>query len=698
MGRDALRHSHPVRASRPPEPLCVLVCLLLAGCAPAATNGPMESTAPPATVTALVPTVTATQTPTRTPTLTATPVPSPTATPLPQPINAATAGRLAVTEGFTLHTRGSVERLLWTPDGAWILAQIDDRLDVIGPELLEIEQSYDGFDARHFIQDGRLFGTRDQLPVLLDLAAGKIEPVGVDIPAEGAGRTGFDLSQDGKFFAIPVDRFGFDVIDIATGEARRYEFLMNNLDWFSVPKVSFSYDGTLVVVNAVRRDKIDTVVGIELKWGNKMYEFVAYGELVFSADGQRMMAQTPDGLVGTYIVANGEPWSDLSWWYSNEAVDGGRVFFSGSSAQFWGGDEPQGYKIGILYEGTYSNYETDLWYRADSQLLIYDTRSDDLIQSLVSLPPLIRAFTFSPDGATFVLATPDGDLTLWETASGVPKRNVTAYDVDTEPQISPDGQRVAYSYHDSARVYSPSGELLQVITPSLSTLDLEVRFVDADRLALFYASLSGEYVEFWDLASGMITYVAPYVARPCEFTPDGHTMVCRERTTRFLDTRTGEWLMDVVDPKYATGRYAASPDDRYLAYCSEGSPSIFLYKRKGGAYQGMFTDPHGAGVCGGLSFSPDGTRLASAAGFVWDVSTRRVALTFEGADQDYAVRMPLAYGPQGDIFFVGGEVFDAATGSQLAQLPVGGQTLYFSSDGTRLTYVSGGECSVWTTH
>ncbi len=384
----------------------------------------------------------------------------------------------------------------------------------------------------------------------------------------------------------------------------------------------------------------------------------------------------------------------LSTWFSSDTEDGGEVSYSRSHAQFWGGMDPPGFGIGVLYQGDYRNEETGIWRWADSQILLYDTRNDEMIQSLLHLPPLILGFTFSPDGEAFVLAAQDGGISLWETASAVPLRTVMAYDVNTEPQISPDGRRVAYSYHSSARVFSASGELQQEITPTHGTLDLEVRFVDADRLALFYLSISGDYVEIWDLDKAEIAYIAPYVLGPCDFTVDGHTMICHQPSTRFIDTRTGEKLMDVGEASYGRGRYAFSPDDRYIAYCGIDWPTISLFKRSTGKYLGRFT-ADAPTVCGNVAFSPDSARLASAAGFVWNVSSLRLAFAFD-ADPELAQWTPLAYGPQGDIFFVGGNVFDAATGNKLANLPLGGQSLYFGADGTRLVAVSNREWSIWT--
>ena len=92
---------------------------------------------PSATITVTPnPTNTHTGIPTKTSTHTSSPLPYPTITPLPQPINASTIKMLSVAESYQLHTRGYVNSLLWTPDGTWILAQTDDRLDVIDPNVL----------------------------------------------------------------------------------------------------------------------------------------------------------------------------------------------------------------------------------------------------------------------------------------------------------------------------------------------------------------------------------------------------------------------------------------------------------------------------------------------------------------------------------------------------------------------------------
>jgi hypothetical protein len=137
--------------------------------------------------------------------------------------------------------------------------------------------------------------------------------------------------------------------------------------------------------------------------------------------------------------------------------------------------------------------------------------------------------------------------------------------------------------------------------------------------------------------------------------------------------------------------YAVSPDDQYIAYCTAGAPSIFLSQRKGGAYQGMFT-ANGPAACGSLAFSPDSTRLASGAGFVWEVPTRTLVHDFQAADPFAG----LVYGPLGDIFLVGGEIFASADGSRLAEIPLQAQAVYFSADGTRLIAITPAELFVWT--
>ena len=105
----------------------------------------------------------------------------------------------------------------------------------------------------------------------------------------------------------------------------------------------------------------------------------------------------------------------------------------------------------------------------------------------------------------------------------------------------------------------------------------------------------------------------------------------------------------------------------------------------------MFT-ANGLAVCGSLSFSPDSTQLASGAGWVWDVPTRTPVFDFRTANPGGL----LMYGPQGDIFLVGSEIFDAATGNRLAELALQAQAAYFSTDGTRLIAINPVELFIWT--
>ncbi len=232
-------------------------------------------------------------------------------------------------------------------------------------------------------------------------------------------------------------------------------------------------------------------------------------------------------------------------------------------------------------------------------------------------------------------------------------QEISLYDVNSEPQISPDGKQIAYSYFTSAQIFTSKGEFIQELFPSMNTLFLEVRFIDNERLALFYRNPAGEFVEFWDLQTGEKTYIAPYINSTCEFSSNGHTMVCKEKSMRFIDTVTGEWLMDIKTASNETSfYYTISPDDLYVAYCSMGSPSIFLFRRKGGSYKGILS-ANSEEVCGSLSFSPDSQKLASGAGWVWDVTTMTTSYNFISEN----TTSPLVFNTMGDIFLVGGDVF-----------------------------------------
>ncbi len=127
-------------------------------------------------------------------------------------------------------------------------------------------------------------------------------------------------------------------------------------------------------------------VGVELKRGDKVFEFEGYGIPKFSVDGQRMLL-TDNKKISTFAVSTGNLLSDLSTVYSNTTDDGGQVYYSNAKPNFWNNKDLEGYQVGVVYGGVYTNYKTKEQHYTKSQMLIFDTNSDQVIHSVLDLPP-----------------------------------------------------------------------------------------------------------------------------------------------------------------------------------------------------------------------------------------------------------------------------------------------------------------------
>jgi WD40 repeat protein len=178
---------------------------------------------------------------------------------------------------------------------------------------------------------------------------------------------------------------------------------------------------------------------------------------------------------------------------------------------------------------------------------------------------------FSPRGDLLATGSAEGDVTLWDPATGAEVRRLRGH-----------------RDHVAALAFSPDGKALASAA--------------ADRT-----------VRLWDVAGG--TETRPFAGHEhavnaVAFAADGRTLTTwsRDGTVRLWDAATGRHLRLVASHSPDTSRSAHSPDGRVLAVAS-GPETIVLWDTETG--RPLHTLEGHKGLIASLAFAPDGRTLAS---------------------------------------------------------------------------------------
>jgi WD40 repeat protein/serine/threonine protein kinase len=318
---------------------------------------------------------------------------------------------------------------------------------------------------------------------------------------------------------------------------------------------------------------------------------------------------------------------------------------------------------------------------------------------------------FSSDGTRLAATFRDGQVRVWDAARGktvlAPRKSKLQI---TSAVFSPDGRHLAWArgrdavIEDLQRPVEPPGLVLRQAGQKIWALALSP---DGRLLA----ARSATEVILWDRETGQRRWdirLADEVASevPLAFSPDGRSLTTggKEETLQFWETDTGKPTTEV--PARNTRFLTFAPRTAgWLLATTDGGNSVVLWRGDGG--RKLVLQDAGVGEVRGLSFAPDGRRLAvcgsKGAVKIWDCTgpRPRPPLLCRGTTRSVWC---VAFSPDGQQLAAGGAdesvfVWDSQTGQELFTLP--GHTgniasVAFSPDGRRLASCSNdGAIKLW---
>jgi eukaryotic-like serine/threonine-protein kinase len=293
------------------------------------------------------------------------------------------------------------------------------------------------------------------------------------------------------------------------------------------------------------------------------------------------VAYSPDGV----LCASGSLDTKVKLW--SVAAPDGEVTFRGGTG--WVGGlafAPDGGRIASAHNGA---------------IRIWDPRTGEEFRRIIAPSGIMgrMALAFSPDGSTLAASSPDGSITLWDTARWVSRKLLKSQFV-TEADFSPDGKRLVTSCSDGT-------------------------------------------VQLWNVSQGSSLWTVDAhekkSANAVAFCADGRRVASGgdDRRVKIWDAATGELLATCTGHATGVRDLAFAPDGGAVAsvggdYRDPVRAEVKLWNSSNGAETASFQGH--TSLVTAVAYFPDGRRLATASDDrtvkLWDVATGENVFTLRG--------------------------------------------------------------------
>ncbi|MDA1014667.1 MAG: hypothetical protein O3A00_09480 [Planctomycetota bacterium] len=340
--------------------------------------------------------------------------------------------------------------------------------------------------------------------------------------------------------------------------------------------------------------------------------------IAYSADGQRLVSASADGLVKVW-----------------DAKTGSEILSVKAHA-------------GAAYSAAFSrDGKTIASAGADQLVKTWDATDGKPKSSLKGHTAEVYRVVFSGDGGTLASASHDMSIRLWDAQSGKPGRTLKGHQGYVRSVVfSPDNLKLATASADrTLKLWDlKSGKTTQTLSGHTGIV-FDVAFSSDGKTV---ASASDGAIKLWDVESGKET--ATLLGHTGDvyrvmFEADGrHLVSCGEDgTVRRWSTASGRPPQIISAHRDGVASVAAAPSNDQFASCGQDGLIKLWTKSNERPFATLQGHSH---LIVDVQFSPDGKTLASASHDgtlkLWDVASKTERQTFRGHDN---LVTSLGFGP-----------------------------------------------------